>query len=288
MNEQSPPDSLTPVPEPAAISRLRRFIEATAVQRFIMGVIIANAIVLGLETSPSAMAVAGGLLRVLDVAALTIFVAEIAIKLVVYRASFFRSPWNVFDFVIVAVSLVPAGEGVSVVRALRIIRAFRLISVVPSMRLVMEALLSAIPGMGSVCALLVLVFYVASVMATKLFGADFDVWFGTVGRSAYSLFQIMTLESWSMGIVRPVMEVHPYAWAFFVPFILIVTFAVLNLFIAIIVNSMHEAASEDDEQAAAHDAALESLAAEVRGLRREIEALGRAAPQSGAADPEKV
>ncbi|MGI9412522.1 MAG: ion transporter [Hyphomicrobiales bacterium] len=288
MNEQSPPDSLTPVPEPAAISRLRRFVEATAVQRFIMGVIIANAIVLGLETSPSAMAVAGGLLRALDVAALTIFVAEIAIKLVVYRAGFFRSPWNVFDFVIVAVSLVPAGEGVSVVRALRIIRAFRLISVVPSMRLVMEALLSAIPGMGSVCALLVLVFYVASVMATKLFGADFDVWFGTVGRSAYSLFQIMTLESWSMGIVRPVMEVHPYAWAFFVPFILIVTFAVLNLFIAIIVNSMHEAASEDDEQAAAHDAALESLAAEVRGLRREIEALGRAAPKSGAADPEKV
>ena len=274
--------------ETGPITHLRRFIEATATQRFIMGVIVTNAIVLGLETSPSTMARAGNLLHVLDIAALAIFVAEILIKLIVYRAGFFRSPWNIFDFVIVAISLVPLGQGVSVLRALRIIRAFRLISAVPRMRLVMEALVSAIPGMGSVCALLLLVFYVASVMATKLFGADFDAWFGTVGRSAYSLFQIMTLESWSMGIVRPVMEIYPYAWAFFVPFILIVTFAVLNLFIAIIVNSMHEAASEDDEQAAAHDAALESLTEEVRGLRREIELLAGAAAEPGAADREKV
>ena len=279
---------MTPAAETGPIAGLRRFIEATATQRFIMGVIVTNAIVLGLETSPSTMARAGNLLHVLDIAALAIFVTEIVIKLIAYRAGFFRSPWNIFDFVIVGISLVPLGQGVSVLRALRIIRAFRLISVVPRMRLVMEALVSAIPGMGSVCALLLLVFYVASVMATKLFGADFDAWFGTVGRSAYSLFQIMTLESWSMGIVRPVMEIYPYAWAFFVPFILIVTFAVLNLFIAIIVNSMHEAASEDDEQAAAHDAALENLTEEVRGLRREIELLARAAPEPGAADREKV
>ena len=284
MNDQSS----TPPAEPALIACLRRFIEAAATQRFIMGVIVANAIVLGLETSPSTMARAGGLLHALDIAALAIFVTEIVIKLIVYRAGFFRSPWNLFDFVIVSISLVPLGQGVSVLRALRIIRAFRLISVVPRMRLVMEALVSAIPGMGSVCALLLLVFYVASVMATKLFGADFDAWFGTVGRSAYSLFQIMTLESWSMGIVRPVMEIHPYAWAFFVPFILIVTFAVLNLFIAIIVNSMHEAASEDDEQAAAHDAALEKLSEELRGLRREIEVLTAKVSETGAADREKV
>ena len=288
MNEQPQPDIMTPAVETGPIAALRRFIEAAVIQRFIMAVIVTNAIVLGLETSPSTMARAGNLLHVLDIAALAIFVAEILIKLIVYRAGFFRSPWNIFDFVIVAISLVPLGQGVSVLRALRIIRAFRLISVVPRMRLVMEALVSAIPGMGSVCALLLLVFYVASVMATKLFGADFDAWFGTVGRSAYSLFQIMTLESWSMGIVRPVMEIYPYAWAFFVPFILIVTFAVLNLFIAIIVNSMHEAASEDDEQAAAHDAALENLTEEVRGLRREIELLARAAPEPGAADREKV
>lgn len=259
----------TESPEPAG--PLRSFVESALFQRFVMGVIIVNAIVLGLETSKSAMAEAGSLITTLDTIALAIFVIEIGLKLIVYRLKFFRDPWNLFDFVIVSISLVPSGQGLSVLRALRIIRALRLISAVPRMRLVMEALLSAIPSMGSVCALLLLVFYVASVMATKLFGAEFDAWFGTVGKSAYSLFQIMTLESWSMGIVRPVMEVHPYAWAFFVPFILIVTFAVLNLFIAIIVNSMQEAASEDDEVAAAHDAALDKLTAEVAALRGEIE-----------------
>jgi voltage-gated sodium channel len=271
---------------------LQRFIEAPATRRFIMAVIVANAAVLGLETAPSIVADWGTVLHVLDVTALAIFVVEIALKLIAYRARYFRDPWNIFDFVIVGVSLAPAGQGISVMRALRILRAFRLISAVPRMRLVMEALLTAIPSMGSVCLLLVLVFYVASVMATKLFGSDFDAWFGTVGRSAYSLFQIMTLESWSMGIVRPVMELYPYAWAFFVPFILIVTFAVLNLFIAIIVNSMHEVAREETEEiAAGHDAVLVDLTAEIAELRREVAALNaartrerprRPAPESGA------
>ena len=89
--------------------------------------------------------------------------------------------------------------------------------------------MSALPGMGSVFLLMGIIFYIASVMATKLFGATFPEWFGTLGRSGYSLFQIMTLESWSMGIVRPVMEVYPHAWLFFVPFILVTTFAVVNL-----------------------------------------------------------
>ncbi len=255
-------------------SRLRAFIEAPATRRAIVAVIVVNAIVIGLETSPTAMAAAGDLLRAIDTLALVIFVAEIAIKLVVYRTAFFRGPWNLFDFAIVAVSLAPAGEGMSVLRALRILRALRLISAVPRMRLVVQALLQAIPGMGSVVALLCLVFYVAAVMATKLFGQDFETWFGTIGRSAYTLFQIMTLESWSMGIVRPIMDVHPYAWAFFVPFILIVTFAVLNLFIAIIVNSMHDAAASDAEtRAIAHDRALRDLADEIACLRQDIATL---------------
>lgn len=238
-------------------ARIRAVVEAPRFQTFIVAVIIANAIVIGLETSQSAMAAAGPLLFALDLVALAIFIMEISAKLFVYRLSFFRDPWNVFDFAIVAVALVPAGEGLSVLRSLRILRALRLISMVPQMRLVVQALLSAIPAMGSVVALLALIFYVAAVMATKLFGAGFPEWFGTIGASLYTLFQIMTLESWSMGIVRPVMEVHPYAWAFFVPFILIITFAVLNLFIAIVVNAMTNAATA--EHAAASGAAAASL-----------------------------
>ncbi|MDJ0944348.1 MAG: ion transporter [Kiloniellales bacterium] len=252
--------------------RLKALIEAQATQNFIIAVIVINAIVIGLETSPSIMARVGALLIFLDVAALCIFVVEIAIKLFVYRWSFFRSPWNLFDFVIVGIALVPASEGMSVLRALRILRALRLLSMVPKMRTVIEALLRAIPGLSSVIGLLLLVFYIFAVMATKLFGAEFDAWFGTVGRSFFSLFQIMTLESWSMGIVRPVMDVFPYAWVFFVAFILSTTFAVLNLFIAIIVNSMHEAA---EQEADAQGANMQPVLDELQALRGEIAELRR-------------
>jgi voltage-gated sodium channel len=196
---------------------------------------------------------------------------EIVLKLIVYRLRFFRSGWNVFDFAIVAITLAPVGEGFSVLRSLRILRALRLISVVPSMRKVVSALLRAIPGMGSVLTLLLLVFYVASVMTTKLFGADFPDWFGSIGASFYTLFQVMTLESWSMGIARPVMEAHPMAWVFFVTFILLTTFAVLNLFIAIVVDAMSVVEHEEQSQTRAlvaddHDELLHEL----RALRAEI------------------
>jgi voltage-gated sodium channel len=262
-------------PEPqdrAWRERLRAFVESGRFQYSIIGVIIANAVVIGLETSPWAMERFGTPLRVLDFIALGVFVVEIALKLAVYRLGFFRNAWNVFDFAIVAIALVPAGQGLSVLRALRILRALRLISAIPKMRLVVQGLLAAIPAMGSVIALLALVFYIFSVMATKLFGSQFPDWFGSVGASLFSLFQVMTLESWSMGIVRPVMDVYPYAWAFFVPFILVTSFAVLNLFIAIIVNSMHDVA-EEAKADVANGGALDDLRREIGELRKDIAAL---------------
>ena len=176
-----------------------------------------------------------------------------------------------FDFTVVAISLVPASAAFSVLRALRVLRVLRLVSVVPSMRKVVQALLQAIPGMGSVVALLALLYYVFAVMATKLFGAAFPEWFGTIGAAAYSLFQIMTLESWSMGIVRPVMEVYPFAWAFFVPFILITSFAVLNLFIAIIVNAMQSQHDAENKNALA--AFSEQSHGDVQRLEDDIRAM---------------
>ena len=221
-------------------ARARHFAESNLFQRTILVIIMVNAIVLGIETSEAAMTSYGPLLVALDQIALTIFVAEILLKLYALGLGYFRNPWNLFDFTIIAIALLPVSEGFAVLRALRVLRAFRLISMVPKMRLVVQAFLKAIPGMGSIMLLMVLVFYVFAVMATKLFGGAFEDWFGSVGASLYSLFQIMTLESWSMGIVRPVMETFPFAWAFFIPFILVTTFAVLNLFIAVVVNSMQE------------------------------------------------
>ena len=226
--------------------RLRQILETPRTGNVITVVIILNAVALGLETSPSVMEAIGPLVLVIDRLCLAIFVIELAAKLFVYRGKFFSSGWNIFDFLIVGIALVPASGGLSVLRALRILRVLRVISVAPSLRRVVEGFVTALPGMGSVFLLMTIIFYIGSVIATKLFSESFPEWFGTLGLSAYSLFQIMTLESWSMGIVRPVMEVYPMAWLFFVPFIMITTFAVVNLLVGLIVNSMQEAHGAED------------------------------------------
>ena len=259
---------------PPAPTQLRNFVESRGFTLAVTIVIAINAITLGLETWPLAMQTAGPLLLALDRLALWFFTVEIGLKLWIYRGRFFRDTWSVFDFVIVAIAWLPSAGPLSVLRALRIVRALRLLTIVPQMRTVIGALFRALPGMGSVIAVLGLVFYVAAVMATKLFAADFPDWFGSIGASMFSLFQIMTLESWSMGIVRPVMEQYPYAWLFFVPFIIVTSFAVLNLFIALIVNSMQSMQMETNENVraealAAHDE-REALSRKIGALTDEI------------------
>ncbi|MEM9783570.1 MAG: ion transporter [Pseudomonadota bacterium] len=249
----------------------QRITEDARFRNAIIGIIIANAIILGLETADSVMATAGGLISALDELCLAVFVVELALKIIAQGWRFFTKGWNLFDFVIVSVSLVPAGQGVSVLRALRVLRVLRLVTAAPRLRRVIEGFVGALPGMGSVFLLMSLIFYVAAVMATNLFGATFEAWFGTVGRSAYSLFQIMTLESWSMGIVRPVMEVHPYAWAFFVPFIAVTTFAVVNLLVGLIVNSMHDAHAE--EANAATDEYRDAVLSHLRSIEARLDRL---------------
>jgi len=218
---------------------VRERVERPAVQNFIMLLIVVNAIILGLETVPAAMAAYGSLLLAVDQVILGVFVVEILLRIYAHRLAFFRDPWSLFDFFVVGIALVPSSGPFAVLRALRILRVLRLLTLVPSMRRVVGALLASIPGLGSIALVLMLIYYVFAVIATKLFGENFPQWFGSIGESLYSLFQIMTLESWSMGIVRPVMVEHPNAWIFFVIFILIATFTMLNLFIAIIVNAMH-------------------------------------------------
>jgi voltage-gated sodium channel len=264
---------------------LVRLVDHRIFQRSIIALIGINAATLGLETSPSVMAAIGPVLLALDRVILGIFVVEILLRLGARGLKFFRDPWSLFDLAVVTVALIPASGAFSVLRALRILRALRLISAVPRMRQVIQGLLGAIPGIGAILALLLLVFYIAAVMATKLFATEFPQWFGHIGASMFSLFQIMTLESWSMGIVRPVMEQFPFAWVFFVPFILIATFTILNLFIAVVVGAMqaeHDAEARADqdatreairsaEETAHHERA--ALQIEVAALRRDIAGL---------------
>ena len=256
------------------MNAIKNLVESSRFQNFIIFVIVLNGIILGLETSRDLSDGTMWLLHLADKICLTIFIVELTMKLVVYRFSFFKEGWNVFDLLIVVVALIPSSGGLSILRAFRILRVLRLITAVDSFRRVVNGMLIAIPGVGSVAGLLLLVFYISGVLATMLFGEDFPQWFGTLGQSMYSLFQIMTLESWSMGIVRPVMEVQPYAWTFFIPFIMVTTFTVLNLFIGIVVDAMatvKEAEQEElrEELHGDHES-IESL---IEGLRGEIQAL---------------
>ena len=266
-------------------ARAARLVLSNAFQRIVIGLIVLNAVTLGLETSDSVMASWGELLSMLDRLLLVLFTLEIGLRIYAFRGRFFRDPWGLFDFVIVAISWAPDSGPLSVLRALRVLRVLRLVSVVPSMRLVVEAMLKALPGMGSIVLLMALIFYVFAVMATKLYGDLVPERFGTLGDSLFTLFQMMTLESWAEANVRPILEHRPMAWLFFVPFILIATFVVLNLFIGVIVDSIQTLreqrgeASAQSAQAAADAARTEAhldsqaMLTEIRALRAEIQAL---------------
>lgn len=251
--------------------RIATILKQSWFEPVILVLIVLNAIILGLETSPSVMGAVGGALNALETFILGVFVAEITARLYVDPRGFWRDPWRIFDFVVVAIALVPTTGALSVLRAFRILRVLRLISSIEAMRRVVTGLLSALPGMGSIVFLLGIIFYVFAVICTKLFGAEFPEWFGTIGASSYTLFQIMTLESWSMGIVRPVMDRYPLAWMLFVPFIVATAFTVLNLFIGVIVDAMqseHEAEAHAERDAMMSETKM--ILKEVRELRAEV------------------
>ncbi len=273
-------------PAPNLRERLRRIIDSPAFSNLVVAVIVINAIDLGLQTWDDAVVVTGGILLYVDEVCIAIFVIELSMRGYVRRWRFFQNGWNIFDSIIVGIALLPGADAFSVLRAFRVLRIFRLLSQVSSMRLVSESAISAMPALGSTFLVLALVYYVFAIICTSIFGSAFPQWFGNIGESLYSLFQIMTLESWSMGIVRPVREVFPYAWLVFIPFIMLTAFIILNIVVAIMVDSVNstkadmnrdEAAESPTPELAAPLAELSGeiarLSEEMRGLRREVKAL---------------
>jgi voltage-gated sodium channel len=255
-------------------NRVGRWIESAPVRNVIIVLILVNAVILGMETSDRIMDRIGGVLIFANQVILAVFVVEILVKLFAFGFRFFRSGWNVFDFAIVGIALVPASGPLEVLRALRILRVLRLLSQVKRLKDIIESLMRALPGMGWTAALLVLVFYIFAVMGTMLFGDAFPEYWGTLGRSFFSLFQIMTLESWSSAIARPMLEEIPLAWMFFVPFILVSSFMVLNLFIAIIVSATN--AIHEDEEAEERRKLLDEL----RRINRRLDHLEEVADRN--------
>ncbi|MCU8021428.1 MULTISPECIES: ion transporter [unclassified Shewanella] len=252
-------------------ARVISLVEQNWFGHFILTLILINAVQLGMETSANLMAQYGTLLMSLDKVLLSVFVVELLLRIYAYRGKFFKDPWSVFDFTVIVIALIPASGPLAVLRSLRVLRVLRVLTIVPSMKRVVSALLGSLPGLASIATVLLLIYYVFAVIATKIFGGTFPEWFGTIADSFYTLFQIMTLESWSMGISRPVMEVYPYAWVFFVPFILVATFTMLNLFIAIIVNTMQT--FSDEEHALEREQDKQVLEQEQRQMHEELKAI---------------
>jgi voltage-gated sodium channel len=219
--------------------KIKQFIEGKPVQNFIIGLIVLNSVTIGMETSENVMLNFGQTLLLIDKIILAVFVIEILLKLYAYGFSFFKSGWNIFDFSIVAIALLPASGALAVLRSLRIFRSLRLIKNLPKLRFIVEALLHSLPSLGWIFVLLALVFYVFAVIGTKLFGASYPEWFGNLGASMFSLFQIMTLEGWA-EISREIMKEYPLANIYFIIFILLASYTTLNIFIAIVVNTMSE------------------------------------------------
>lgn len=258
--------------------KVKVLVEHKKFQNFIVALIILNGITLGMETSKYLKEHIGGFLYYFDLFALTIFTIEILLKIYAFGVRFFRDYWNLFDFFVILIALIPATGPLSVLRALRILRLFRLLTVVPQMRLIVTALLSVIPSMSSVVMIMLIMFYVFAVICTNLYAETFPEWFGTIGESLYTLFQIMTLESWSMGIVRPLMEKHPQAYLIFIPFILLATFIMINLIVAVIVDAMNSIRQniqdneikEIEEHEKRH---YEILLQEIKELKEEIKRL---------------
>lgn len=258
--------------------RAREFVERASFQQAVMAVIVFNAVTLGLETSATLMASYGHVLHLIDRVVVVVFVVELGLRMYAYGVRrFFRDPWNVFDFIIVAIALLPVTGEFAVLRALRILRALRLISAVPSMRRVVSGLITALPGMGSIAALLTLILYVFAVIGTKLYAPVSPENFGDLPTTLFTLFQTMTGEAWP-DIARGVMEKSPSAWIYFVIYILISSFMVLNLFIAVVVSAMEGQVAEEVREAEAEYQAQDALTdqeilLELREMRAELAAL---------------
>ena len=254
--------------------QIKNFVEDKRFQNFIIVLIILNGITMGFETSKHYATEYATFFSLFNTFVVTSFTIEILLRIYVHRAAFFKDPWSIFDFIIVAISLVPSSAGFEIFRVLRVLRLFRLITVVPQMKKIMAALLSVIPGIASIAGLLTLFFYIFAIMATQLYGEKFPEWFGSLGESFYTLFQIMTLESWSMGIVRPIMDVYPLAWVFFIPFIFMATFIIVNLIIAIVVDAMNEMNASDEPCAVETSHTNEDASkVEIEKLREDIKEL---------------
>ena len=253
-------------------------------QKIITFVIILNAVVLGILTNRSLSAEEVLFLEAIDKACLVIFTIELIAKLLVYRRSFWSEGWNIFDFVIVLSSIIFISSSISVIRAFRIFRLLKALAEFPELQILVSSMLKAIPSMTWALLLLFIVFYIFAVFGSTMYGDTFPELFGGVGGSMFTLFQVMTFESWATAVARPIMEMYPYAWAYFLVFILLTAITLLNVMVGIVVEAVgtiSEAVKEEQSATEAENASFDvreddEIEAEIRKHLEQIEELLKA------------
>ena len=248
------------------MKKIKAFVDSQAFQNVILAIIVINSILMGVATSGAVMASpAGPIITIVDYVCLGVFVVELILKMIAYNKDFLKEGWNIFDLFIVVISLIPNMQFFSALRTLRVLRVLRtlkslrvlrMVSGFKKLRIIATSILDSIPGILWTGLLLLIDFYVFAILGTTMFGPAFPDWFGDIGKSFYTLFQILTLESWSMGISRPVMEVFSWAWLYFVPFVISSAFIVMNVVVGIVVNAISETTDKIAAEDRAHAAEL--------------------------------
>mgnify|MGYP001718502727 FL=1 len=250
-------------------------------QRIITFVIILNAAVLGILTDRTLSVEEISLLEMIDKACLVIFTVELIAKLLVYRRSFWSESWNIFDFVIVLSSIIFISSSVSVIRAFRIFRLLKALAEFPELQILVSSMLKAIPSMSWALLLLFIIFYIFGVFGSTMYGDTFPELFGDIGGSMFTLFQVMTFESWATAVARPIMEIYDYAWIYFLIFILLTAITLLNVMVGIVVEAVgtisaavkERQAAEAAENAPPEERRADEIEAEIRQHLAQIEAL---------------
>jgi voltage-gated sodium channel len=257
------------------ITAARRIADNPRFQHFILVVILVGAIVIGVETSATLTARYRTAIVAVEMLIQTIFVAEIAIRILAFWPRpflFFRNGWNVFDFAVVAASLLPqAGAFAMVARLARLMRVARLVSVFPELRLIIGTMVRSIPSMGHVIVLLTLLLYVYAVLGFHFFREVDRAHWGSLGAALLTLFQMLTLEGW-VEIQQAVLETHPWAWVYFSSFVFVAVFVVVNLFIAVVINNL-ESVKHEQQVDADRESAHRSLLEAIEGVRLRLEEL---------------
>jgi voltage-gated sodium channel len=254
------------------VTTCKRIADNPRFQGFILLVILANAITLGLQTYDNIEADAGTLLNTLDDVFLGIFLVELAIRIVAYGSrpqDFFKDGWNVFDFVVIGAVFLPGfRENVTLLRLARLLRVVRVVSVFPDLRILVRAMVRSLPPIGSLVVLTILLMYVYGMVGWILFHTEDPENWGNIGDSMLNLFIILTLENWP-ALMEAGQAIHPASWIFFVSYVLIASFLVINILLAIIINSMEEVREAERQRARAKRATQRAKDHDAGGVRAE-------------------